>query len=208
MWWGAVLLMGALWTHGVIWAASSPLEVIRAATQQATAVLENPAYKDEAHRQERIEKVWAVIEPYFDLRELSQRTLGVHWRERTPEEQREFVKLFTALIKQTYSSALTRYTSDVQFAFDQERVDGNFAEVDTRLINPSLQKTIPIQYSLHKVGGSWRVYDVVIENVSLVRNYRSQFNRILSRSSYADLLEDIKRKIAEGGNASRHAGLQ
>ncbi|HXG21025.1 MAG TPA: ABC transporter substrate-binding protein, partial [Methylomirabilota bacterium] len=120
----------------------------------------------------------------------------------------EFVKLFTALIKQTYSSALTRYTSDVQFAFDQERVDGNFAEVDTRLINPSLQKTIPIQYSLHKVGGSWRVYDVVIENVSLVRNYRSQFNRILSRSSYADLLEDIKRKIAEGGNASRHAGLQ
>jgi phospholipid transport system substrate-binding protein len=196
--WSVALLLSALWSQRVAWAtsSSSPLEVIRSAVQQAREVLENPAYQDEAHRRERMEKVWAVIEPYFDLHELSQRTLGVYWRERTPEEQREFVRLFTALIKQTYSSALTRYTSDIQFAFDQERVEGNFAEVDTRLINPSLQKTIPMQYALHKVNGNWRIYDVVIENVSLVRNYRSQFNRILSHASYADLIEDIKKKIA------------
>jgi phospholipid transport system substrate-binding protein len=126
---------------------------------------------------------------------MAQRTLGVHWRERTEEERREFVQLFTALTEKTYSSTLTRYTSDVQFAFDGQRIDGDFAEVATRLINPSLNKTIPIQYHLHRVG-EWRIYDVVIENVSLVRNYRNQFDHILSQSSYNGLVQSIKKKLS------------
>jgi phospholipid transport system substrate-binding protein len=178
------------------WAANSPLEMIRSAITQVTAVLEDPAYKGEEHQQERIAKVWAIIEPYFDLQELAQRTLGVHWRERTEEERREFVRLFTTLVEKTYSSALIRYSSAVQFAFDQQHLEGNFAEVDTRLIDPSLGKTIPIQYQLHQIGGEWRIYDVVIENVSMVRNYRSQFNRILSQSSYEELIQSLKKKTS------------
>ena len=178
------------------WAANSPLEIIRSAVDRVTAVLENPAYQGEEHQQERITQVWTIVEPHFDLQGIAQSTLGVHWRERTEAEQRQFVQLFTALIEKTYSTTLTRYTSDIQFAFDQQRIDGDFAEVDTRLINPALNKTIPIQYRLHRVRGEWRIYDVVIENVSLVRNYRNQFNRILSQSSYNELVQALKQKIS------------
>jgi phospholipid transport system substrate-binding protein len=190
-------LVGALALHLSAWAADSPLEMIRSAINRVIPILQDPAYQGEDRRQERIDKVWQTVEPHFDLQELAQRALGVHWRERTEEQRREFVQLFTALIEKTYSSALTRYTSDVQFLFDQERVDGNFAEVDTRLLNSSLDKTFPIRYQLHRVGGRWLIYDVVIEHVSLVRNYRTQFHRILSQSSYEDLVQNIKNKIQE-----------
>jgi len=188
-------------------AADSPMATIRSAITQVTTILEDPAYQGEQRRQERIEKVWQVVAPHFDMPELSQRVLGSHWRERTDSEKQEFVQLFTTLIEKTYSDTLTRYTSQVQFFFDQERVEGDSAQVNTRLVNPSLQKTIPMNYQLHQVGGQWKVYDVVIENVSLVRNYRTQFDRILSRSSYQDLVQDIKKKIQQLA-ASPSAGAE
>lgn len=191
-----LVVVGLLAVSTGAWAANSPLELIRAAVTQVTAVLENPASQGEEHQQERIKQVWTIVEPYFDLRDIAQRTLGVHWRERTEGERREFVQLFTALVEKTYSSTLARYTSDVRFAFDGQRIEGDFAEVDTRLLNPALNKTIPIQYHLHQVGGEWRIYDVVIENVSMVRNYRNQFNRILTQSSYDELVQSIKRKLS------------
>jgi len=113
--------VGLLAVSTSAWAASSPLELIRSAVTRVTAVLENSASHGEAQQQERIKQVWAIVEPYFDLRDIAQRTLGVHWHERTEEERPEFVRLFTALIEKTYSSTLTRYTSDVQFAFDGQR---------------------------------------------------------------------------------------
>lgn len=180
-----------------IWAADSPLTMIRTAVGQAQAILENPALQGESQRQKRSQQVWAAVKPYFDLQELSQRTLGVHWRERTPAEQQQFISLFTSLIEHTYSHALTQYTSDVQITFERERVEGNYAEVDTTLRAPALAKTISMQYRLHRVNNNWRVYDVVIEHVSLVQNYRAQFNRILSRSSYQELVQTIKDKITE-----------
>jgi phospholipid transport system substrate-binding protein len=179
------------------WAAGSPMEMIRSTINQVTTVLGDPANQGEQRRQARIEKVWQIVAPHFDMQELAQRALGTHWRERTENEKQEFVQLFTTLIEKTYGDTLSRYNNDVQFFFDRERIDGDSAEVDTRLINPSLNKTVPITYQLHQVGGDWRIYDVVIENVSLVRNYRNQFNRILSHSSYQDLVQDIKRKIQE-----------
>ena len=192
----ALAVAGLLAMSASAWAENSPLELIRSAINQVTTVLANPASQGEDQQQERIKQVWTIVEPYFDLQDMAQRTLGVHWRERTEEERREFVQLFTALIEKTYSSTLTRYTSDVQFAFDGQRIDGDFAEVDTRLIAPSLDKPIPIQYHLHRVGGEWRIYDVVIDNVSLVHNYRNQFNRILSQSSYNELVQSIKKKLS------------
>jgi len=192
----ALAVAGLLAMSASAWAENSPLELIRSAINQVTTVLANPASQGEEQQQERIKQVWTIVEPYFDLQDMAQRTLGVHWRERTEEERREFVQLFTALIEKTYSSTLTRYTSDVQFAFDGQRIDGDFAEVDTRLIAPSLDKPIPIQYHLHRVGGEWRIYDVVIDNVSLVHNYRNQFNRILSQSSYNELVQSIKKKLS------------
>lgn len=187
------------------WAADSPLEMIRSTINQVTNILEHRAYQGEQHRQDRVEKVWQVVAPHFDMQELAQRALGARWRERTEGERQEFVQLFTALIEKAYSATLTRYTSDVQFLFDEERIEDRSAEVDTRLVNSSLDKTIPIRYQLHQVGGQWLIYDVVIENVSLVRNYRTQFNRIMSQSSYENLVQEIKKKIEEPSTVTSSA---
>jgi phospholipid transport system substrate-binding protein len=178
-------------------ANDSPTELIRAAIDRARAVLEDPAYQGKDRRQERIEKVKEVVVSIFDSQEIAKRTLGVHWKDRTEAERKEFVEIFTALVEKTYANSLDRYRKDFQVLFDQERIEENFAEVDSRIIDPTLQKTFLLNYHLHKVNGKWLVYDVIIENVSLVRNYRNQFHRILGKKSYADLVETIRTKIQQ-----------
>jgi phospholipid transport system substrate-binding protein len=176
-------------------AADSPTEMIRSTVERARAVLEDPAYQGKDHRQERLEKMKEVVLPQFDSQEIAKRTLGVHWRDRTEEQRKEFIQLFTALVEKTYSNSLDRYSKGVQVFYDQERIDNDFAEVDTRVLDPTQDKTFSINYHLRKVDGKWLIYDVVIENVSLVRNYRNQFNRILSKSSYEDLVQTIQSKL-------------
>lgn len=178
-------------------AADSPLETVRATINQVTPILQKVSEQNGDSRQERINKVWEIVESRFDLPELARRALGIHWRERTEGERQEFIKLFTELIKQTYSDTLMRYTGDIQFFFDQERIEGNFATVNTRMFNPALDKTIPIRYRLHRVGNDWLVYDVVIEQVSMVSNYRTQFHRIISRASYEELVQSIQNRLQE-----------
>jgi len=179
------------------WAAGSPLEMIRSTVNSAIAVLQSPAYQGATHRRERMAKVQGIILPHFDTQELAARALGCYWHQRTEEEKREFVRLFTALIEQTYSGTLDRYGKHVQVVFDQERTDGDFAEVDTRILAPNQTQPISINYFLHEMKGQWLIYDVQIENISMVRNYRTQFSRILSTSSYADLVRRIKDKLQE-----------
>jgi phospholipid transport system substrate-binding protein len=101
------------------------------------------------------------------------------------------------LVEKTYASSLDRYRRDFQVLFDQERIENDFAEVDSRIIDPTQQRAFSLNYHLHKVNGKWLVYDVVIENISLVRNYRNQFHRILGKKSYADLVETIRTKIQQ-----------
>jgi phospholipid transport system substrate-binding protein len=173
------------------------MQIIRTTIEKASAVLQNPAYQGREHFQMRIEKVRAVVEPQFDVQEIAKRTLGSYWQERTEDERKEFIRLFTELVQKTYSGTLDRYNANVQFFYDQERIDDKFAEVDTRVFDPAQNKAFTITYKLHQVGGKWLIYDVVAENVSLVRNYRNQFNRILSKSSYSDLLQTLQTKIKE-----------
>jgi phospholipid transport system substrate-binding protein len=185
----------ALFVHA--WATDSPLEQIRSTTVRAIAVLQDPAYQGAARRQERINKVREIVLPQFDAQEIAKRTLGAHWRERTEAQRQEFVQLFTQLVEKTYSGTLDRYTADVQFFFDQERIDADFAEVDSRIFDPTQNKTFSVNYRLHRVNGKWLIYDIVAENVSMVRNYRNQFSRILSKSSYEELLQNIQNKLKE-----------
>jgi phospholipid transport system substrate-binding protein len=182
---------------GSTFATESPLEIMRSTVTQVVSILQDPAYQGEKHRQGRIEKVWEIVRPHLDTQEIAQRALGIHWRKRTPEQQREFSHLFTDLLKHTYGNRLARYTADVQVRFDRERVEDGFAEVYTRLVDPSQENTLPVSYRLHKDGGRWLMYDVVIGHVSLVRNYRTQFNRIIHRSSYQDLVHKIRDKLQE-----------
>jgi phospholipid transport system substrate-binding protein len=192
-----IVSVGVLAWSLTAWAIDSPLELIRSTSERARAVLQDPAYQGANHRQARIDKVREVLLPQFDSQEIAKRTLGTYWRDRTEEQKKEFTQLFTQLVERTYSGTLDRYTPDVKFFFDQERVEDDFAEVDTRILDPVQNKTFAVSYRLHKVNGKWLIYDIVAENVSLVRNYRNQFTRILSKSSYENLVQTIQSKLKE-----------
>lgn len=180
-------------------AAESPLEMIRTTTRQALTVLENPSYRGEERRQARVRKMWEIILPSFDQREIAQRALGVHWRGLTEEQQTQFRQLFIQLVKNSYSSTLERYTDDAQFFFDSERIDGDYAEVHTRIKTTTQSDAFEVIYRLHRESGRWLVHDVVAGNVSMVRNYRNQFYRILNRSSFGALVQALEDKLKELG---------
>jgi phospholipid transport system substrate-binding protein len=192
--WG-IICTGFFTLHTGAWAGESPLEVVRSTTERAIVILQDSSYQGQDHHQERIEKLKEIVLPQFDSREIAKRALGIHWRNRTEDERNEFIQLFIKLVEKSYGSLLDRYTTNVQFFFDQERIEDDFAEVDTRILAPPQDKPYSVNYRLHKLEGTWLIYDVVIENVSMVRNYRSQFGRVISKSSYEGLVQAIERKL-------------
>jgi phospholipid transport system substrate-binding protein len=191
------LLLGCLCGSVSAWAANSPLDTIRSTTNQALAVLANSSEKGKEQRQQQIEKMWEIVLPRFDTDEIAKSSLGVHWQTLTEDQRKEFARLYIQLVKKNYGNTLERYTTDAQFFFDREDIDGDHAEVYTRIKAPSQEKPFSVVYRLHRAGDEWLIYDVVAENVSLVQNYRNQFSRIIARSSAVELLDALKRKIAE-----------
>jgi phospholipid transport system substrate-binding protein len=179
------------------WAAETPLEVIRSTVNQVIAALQDPANQGEAQQHHRRAAVRAIALPRFDAEELASRALGVHWRDRTAAEKQEFTRLFTDLVERAYADTLSRYTREVQVFFDGERVEGDLAAVDTRVLDPRQHKTFSITYRLHQTGGQWRIYDVVVENVSMVGNYRTQFHRLLSKAPYEEVLKTLRDKVQQ-----------
>jgi phospholipid transport system substrate-binding protein len=180
-----------------VWAENSPLEVIRSTTNQALEVLKSSPGREKAQRQQQLDQMWEVVLPKFDTEEIARRSLGTHWQELTEEQKKEFTQLFIELIKKNYSGTLSRYTTDAQFIFDDERIEGEQAEVQTRMKSTSQDKPFSVVYRLHRKGESWLIYDVVAENVSLVQNYRNQFSRIIAKSSVEGLFATLKKKLEE-----------
>lgn len=189
-----VCLVVLLW-GGSSWGKASPMQMIRETTDQALAVLRDPAVQNQDRRSETRQRLWDVIVPRFDMEEIAKRALGPHWQQLSGEQRHEFVPLFTELVKRSYQGTLERYTPDTQLFYDQEHLEGDHATVDTRILTPAQEKSFSVNYQLHAVGDQWLIYDMIVENVSLVQNYRTQFNRILSKSSYQDLVESIKNKL-------------
>jgi len=191
------LLLGCLYRPVSAWAATSPLDVIRSTTNQALAVLSNSSNQGKEQRQQQIEKMWEIVLPRFDTNQIAQSSLGANWQTLTEDQRKEFARLYIQLVKKNYGNTLERYTTDAQFFFDREDIDGDHAEVYTRIKAPSQEQPFSVVYRLHRVGDEWLIHDVVAENVSLVQNYRNQFSRIIAQSSAAGLLDALKRKIAE-----------
>jgi phospholipid transport system substrate-binding protein len=121
---------------------------------------------------------------------MAKRSLGSHWRRLTPAQEQEFVRLFTNLLETNYMGEITAYDNK-KIVFTNERRDGNYAVVESRVV-PESGKAISLDYKLHRRGAEWKVYDVAIENISLVNNYRSQFNRVIANSSFDDLMERLR----------------
>jgi phospholipid transport system substrate-binding protein len=172
--------------------AGQPTDQIRDRVERVLKVVQDSGLKKEARATERRTEVRKVAGEIFDFEGTAKRALGRHWQERTPEERKEFVQLFTDLLEHSYVSKIEQYQGEkVQYV--GESIDGDTATVRTRIMTPKGTE-IPVDYRMERQGDRWRVYDVVIENVSLVSNYRTQFNKIIQTASYKDLVEKLRAK--------------
>ena len=175
--------------------ADSPTVEIKSTVDQVIQILTDPQVRGEGKKQERRKRLREVIFVRFDFQEMAQRSLGAHWQRRTREEQTEFVKIFSDLLEQTYVDKIESYNNE-KFIYTNERIDGSYADVNSKM-RTSKGEEFAINYKLHCVGENWRVYDLVIENISIINNYRSQFNRILTGSTYDELISKIRAKLSD-----------
>ncbi len=186
-------LMGMIFAlRPPIWSAGTPVDQVRVTVDRVLAILQDPGLSSDEKRQARRDQLRQAIFPTFDFAEMAKRSLGSHWRRRSPAEQKEFVDLFTDLLQTSYVGTIESYNGD-KVAYLREVQDKNYAEVGTNIVSAKGQE-FTINYRLHLQDGEWKVYDVVIENISIVNNYRSQFNRVINRSSYEELLRVLKEK--------------
>jgi phospholipid transport system substrate-binding protein len=174
--------------------AGVPTDVLKANIDKVIKVLEEPALKGRVkERRTAVRKIAAEI---FDVDETARRSLARHWQARTPAQREEFVHLFGDLLEVTYISKIEQYGGE-KIVYLGDSVDGDQATVRTKLITKQ-GTDIPVDYRMLKKGGDkWMVYDVVIEGVSLVSNYRTQFNKIIQTSSYEELVKKLKTKQEE-----------
>ena len=157
------------------------------------AILKDPALKGEAATQQRRESLRKVIYEQFSFEKMSQLCLGKYWKDRSDEEKKAFIELFGKLLEETYLSKIEGYTNE-KAEYLKEIITDKKAQINTRIITEKIE--IPIDYRLYQEkDGSWRVYDLIIEVVSLVGNYRSQFDEILQRDNYEKLIQELKKKI-------------
>ena len=171
--------------------AGPPTETVKQAIEKTLDMLKNPAYQGEVRRQ----KVKAVVDPHFDYQEMAKRSLGPTWGSLSGGQRQEFVQIFSQLLEASYSDKIEKYAQRVRIDYTSEILSGDNAEVRTVIVKAN--DRIPLTYRLLNEGGTWKVYDVVIEGVSLVNNYRSQFSRIIHESSYAELVRRLKTKVSE-----------
>jgi len=188
-----MLLLSIIWLSAIGLAmAGEPTDLIRQTTDQVLKILEDPQFQAPDRQAEKQERLHKLADQVFDWQEIARRALAVHWRERTPQERQEFVRLFRDLVETTY---LNRLESAVQekreIQYVAEQVDKSRAVVKTNVVTRRNQQ-VPIDYVLHQVDGRWLIYDVLVEGISLVNNYRSQFNRIITSSSYNELIQKMK----------------
>jgi phospholipid transport system substrate-binding protein len=167
--------------------AGEPLEMVKSSIEKALAVLKEPKLKSPDRKKERIERLKEIINPIFDYDEMARRALGAHWRRRTPTEQEEYLRLFRGFIERIYADRVDL------IVMGRETIDGDYAEIESKVVNGKGDES-PVIFRLRRADGKWRVYDAVVENISVVQNYRSQFDRVISKSSYEELKKMLKEK--------------
>jgi len=185
----------------------SPRQVLRAQIDRVIKVLEDPEMAKEARMVERRTVIRRVANDIFDFTETTRRSLGPHWHARTPQEREEITRLYGDLLERSYIGKIEMYSGEkIQFLGDT--IDGDQATVRTRLVTKQ-GTDIPVDYRMHRVPGDrWLTYDVSIEGVSLVANYRAQFNKIIQTSGYASLVKKLAAKEQEGMQADRELTIK
>jgi len=180
--------------------AGPPTDQLRGQVDRVLKLLDDPALKAADKAKERRVAVRKVADEIFDFGETARRSLGRHWAARTPQERDEFVKLFGDLLERSYISKIELYGGEkIQYVGD--KIEGDTALVSSKLLTKTGSE-VPIEYRMLKKGERWLVYDVVIEGVSLVANYRTQFNKIIQTSSFQELVKKMKTRQEELGSSA------
>jgi phospholipid transport system substrate-binding protein len=191
---GAVLALPGLGLSNVVTGVEPPTVVVRGTIDEVIRLVTDEGLKKPDQTDHRRKMLEETIGHHFDFEEMGKRSLAAHWRNRSEPEQQEFVRLFQTLLSKTYAGKIENYSGEkVQYL--KERLKDAFAEVQTRIVS---QKTeIALDYRLLLKDGNWRVYDVVVDGVSLVKNYRVQFDRIIRDSSYEELVKTLREKSGD-----------
>jgi phospholipid transport system substrate-binding protein len=171
-----------------------PTEKMRQTTDKILSILADPSLKKPPKVEERRRLIRKAVDERFNWEEMARRSLARHWAPRTDEEKKEFIRLFGELLERAYMSKVEGYSGE-KVLYEGERVDENYATVKVK-IETKKNVDIPVEYRLKKEGNDWLVYDISIEGVSLVNNYRTQFNSIITQSSYEGLVKKLRAKVA------------
>ncbi len=171
--------------------AEVPMEAVRETVSRILRILEDPALKNPAQQAQRRRMLEEIAADRFDYAEMSKRVLGANWRQLTEAQRKEFVEVYKSFLSDKYAGRIDDYTGRKQaVSYLSERIEGPYAEVRTEL--RSYKTTLPMDYRLLLKDGRWSAYDIIIEGVSLVSNYRSQFQKIIRESSYEELINKLR----------------
>ena len=172
--------------------ADAPMDVVKVTVDQALGVLRDTS----APLAQRQDKLRQIVAQTFDFTEMSKSALGYHWKQLTPEQQKEFTDAFIAFIEDSYLSKINDYRGQ-QVGYLGARNDGpQYAQVNTDIIQPNGGDPIHVNYLLLKEDGTWKIYDVTVDAISIIANYRNQFNRVMNNKGYDVLIKDLKSKQA------------
>ena len=196
---GLALLMAIALCLPAVAVGGEPTEQIRGAIDRGLAIVKRADLQGDAEKTQRRELLRKELFPYFNFDEMAKRSLGVHWKNRSPGERQEFVKLFTDLLENTYAGKIEGYKGE-KIRYGKETVEPPYAEVRTVIVSREGQE-YSVNYHLLADGGRWRVYDIVIEGVSLVNNYRSQFAGILQKSSFEEMARRLQETVRKQSGA-------
>ena len=186
-----LFLMASLFLAPAGAASGPPTEVVKGAVQGVLDILNNPAYQ--AQKDYRRQLVKQTVDARFDYQEMAKRCLGGTWSGLSDAQRDDFVQLFAQLLEASYYDKIEKYTRNIRIEYTGEIVDDVYAEVKCVIVRPN--DRIPFNFRLLQDAGGWKVYDVVIEGVSLVSNYRSQFTRVIHESSYAELVRRLRNRV-------------
>jgi phospholipid transport system substrate-binding protein len=175
--------------------AGVPTDQVRQTADRVLSVLQDSRLKSADKQKERRDQIRQIVASRFDFAEMAKRSLGSNWQKVNNDEQRQFVELFTELLEKSYADQIESYDGE-KIVYGRENVSQDQADVDTKILTKKGEQ-ISVNYRLRSAGNDWKVYDVVIENISLVNNFRSQFNRILANASFVELLKKLQSKSVE-----------
>ncbi len=172
---------------------ANPMDEIKQTTDKILAIVTNPAFKAPSKTEEREKRIRQAVDERFDWEEMARRSLAIHWAERIPEERKEFIRLFADLVERTYMKKVEGYSGE-KVHYEGESKEGDYATVRVKIVTKGGQD-IPVEYRLKKEREDWFIYDVSIQGVSLVNNYRVQFHSIISQSNYENLVKRLREKV-------------